>query len=301
MSTSAPGKLIIAGEYAVLRGDPAIVMAIDRRAIATEVDEPEPLSPFLAEVAGRVGRDPGRLRVDTSAFATDGRKLGLGSSAAATVAFAGALAPELELTAIHELAHQAHGAVSARAGARGSGVDVAVSVWGGVIRATPRGEACPAIEPIALPADLVWVAVDSGSPADTRDLVSRVMARAKDRDLDRIARACADLAAASTAAEAVEAIEAGMTAIAELGEATGVALLTEPLGRIARVARRHGGAAKPTGAAGGDMAFAGFVSEAAARQFCDDLKAAGISSVPLALDPHGLLQNPRPGGKVLRD
>jgi phosphomevalonate kinase len=32
---SAPGKLVLAGEYAVLDGAPAIVMAVDRRAVVS--------------------------------------------------------------------------------------------------------------------------------------------------------------------------------------------------------------------------------------------------------------------------
>ena len=35
MIASAPGKLIVTGEYAVLEGAPALVVAMNRRAIAT--------------------------------------------------------------------------------------------------------------------------------------------------------------------------------------------------------------------------------------------------------------------------
>ena len=34
MRASAPGKLLLAGEYAVLSGGPAVVMAVNRRAVA---------------------------------------------------------------------------------------------------------------------------------------------------------------------------------------------------------------------------------------------------------------------------
>lgn len=296
---SAPGKLILAGEYAVLRGAPAIVVAIDRRAVAREVDDPEPLSPFLAEIASRLGRDPGALRVDTAGFSVAGRKLGLGSSAAATVAFAGALAPELDRAAIHELAHWAHGDVSARAGARGSGIDVAASVWGGALRALPQpGDQPPAIERFELPADLILVAVDAGAPADTRELVADVMASATETLLEPVAAAAAALFEADTAGAAIAAIAAGMQAISALGAATGVALITPAIERIATLAAARGGAAKPTGAGGGDVAIAGFADEAAAGRFRDDLAAAGLSVLGFAIDPHGLLQSARPGGMV---
>ncbi len=42
---TAPGKLIVTGEYAVLDGAPALVLAMDRRAVAatvTAADDPSP-------------------------------------------------------------------------------------------------------------------------------------------------------------------------------------------------------------------------------------------------------------------
>jgi phosphomevalonate kinase len=294
---SAPGKLILAGEYAVLRGAAAIVAAIDRRAIARPVDDPGELSPFLAEVAARLGREPGSVRVDTARFYEGGRKLGLGSSAAATVAFAGALAPEVSRDEIFAIALAAHGEVSARGGARGSGIDVAASTYGGVIRATPAGSGLD-VAPLALPDELVLVAVDSGAPADTRDLVRRVMSAAGDADLEALAAAADTLGAATDPGAAIAAIAAGMRAVEALAAATGVALITPALARIAELAAARGGAAKPTGAAGGDVAIAAFANEEDARQFRDDLASAGITALDLAFDPHGLLQMSGPDGMV---
>src|SRR5262245_32806891 len=98
MIARAPGKLILTGEYAVLDGAPALVIAVDRRAIARQTRPPPPRgsSPFLvavaAEIAARRGEgDPAaaramRVAVDSSAFYDGTTKLGLGSSAAVTVA-----------------------------------------------------------------------------------------------------------------------------------------------------------------------------------------------------------------------
>jgi phosphomevalonate kinase len=99
MIATAPGKLILTGEYAVLDGAPALVIAIDRRAIARRMPAKQSTpysSPFLLavarELATRLGDDHPAARValeiavDSSAFYDGAQKLGLGSSAAVTVA-----------------------------------------------------------------------------------------------------------------------------------------------------------------------------------------------------------------------
>jgi phosphomevalonate kinase len=76
---AAPGKLVLAGAYAVLEGAPAIVCAVDRCAYAFDGE-------------GRSTREveaafpEGAPAVDVSELESDGKKLGLGSSAAALVA-----------------------------------------------------------------------------------------------------------------------------------------------------------------------------------------------------------------------
>jgi phosphomevalonate kinase len=105
-TSTAPGKLILTGEYAVLDGATAVVIAVDRRVVARRVPEAQP-SPFLAAVAEQLAARFGAespaattaraIAVDSSACyaAEGGMKLGLGSSAAVTVAAAAlALAAE---------------------------------------------------------------------------------------------------------------------------------------------------------------------------------------------------------------
>ena len=63
VTASAPGKLFLAGEYAVLAGAPALVAAVDRRAHVRAVLEPGagPLDvESLAEGTRRVIHDPER-------------------------------------------------------------------------------------------------------------------------------------------------------------------------------------------------------------------------------------------------
>ncbi len=146
---TAPGKLILTGEYAVLDGAPALVIAVDRRVIAIRTST-RCSSPFLLavahELAQRYGADaPGthaalEIAVDSSPFyaASDRtQKLGLGSSAAVTVAAAAlALAAQhdtLDRDEVLAIALAAHANAQGTKGARGSGADIAAAVYGGTI------------------------------------------------------------------------------------------------------------------------------------------------------------------------
>ena len=87
VTVSAPGKLFVGGEYAVLEGAPAVVTTVDRRAVATTIDRPVPASPVLTAVADAVARELGMeirelptVAVNTDRFSLGRAKLGLGVS-----------------------------------------------------------------------------------------------------------------------------------------------------------------------------------------------------------------------------
>lgn len=305
---SAPGKVLLAGEYAILDGHPAVVMAVKRRAMATLSDQPQSLSPFLwaarEEIALRLGETSdaaaraARVVVDSSALEQARRKLGLGSSAAATVAaVALALGPTEDTPLVYEIAHSAHASAQAKRGARGSGADVAASVHGGILRLQRQGEdQVLAIQSLPRPSAellLVW----TGTPADTPSLVAQVRAH-QGRDP---ALHAALLAALGAAAEAVaqallgsdlpaliQAIHEGANALFALAEHTQAPLIPPTFLQVSSLARDHGGAAKPTGAGGGDLILCVFGSLPAARAFAEIAHRQGMTLLSADVDPQGV-------------
>src|SRR5690606_33179773 len=161
-STRAPGKLVLSGAYSVLEGAPAIVAAVDRYATA---DGTRPAG-FVADEM-RAAMQPPYPLIDASALREEGRKLGLGSSAALLVAALSATG-EFDLDRRSERYRLFERALAAhrRAQGGGSGIDVAASTFGGTLQyqlpaplRTLAGHGSPRITPLPLPSNLhveVW-------------------------------------------------------------------------------------------------------------------------------------------------
>jgi phosphomevalonate kinase len=145
---------MLSGEYAVLDGAPALMVAVNRRAVArVESGGARGSSPFLLAVASELAAQRGdgdgaarvalQIAVDSRGFYDGTNKLGLGSSAAVTAAAVYlALAStdaNISLEEVHAVAAAAHGRAQAPMGARGSGADIAAAVYGGVIEFTRPG------------------------------------------------------------------------------------------------------------------------------------------------------------------
>ena len=283
MIASAPGKLILTGEYAVLEGAPAIVVAVDRRAVARRGSEVT-TSPFVRAVAellaGEAGEIARRVVVDTTALYDGELKLGLGSSAAATVAAtACAGVPRDEIFA---LALAAHGNAQALRGARGSGADVAAAVHGGTI-AFEAGR----VRRLAWPDGLHLVPFFTGAAADTATLVARVAAQRT----AEVAAALAEIADASRAAEAaldVQAFARAGAAIDQLARATGIALVPPCVAAARSALAALGGTAKTTGAGGGDVGVAVLPATADATETARRLIEAGCKPLRLSVDETGV-------------
>lgn len=263
MKAIAPGKVLLTGAYAVLDGAPAIVAAVDRYAIADGSRAASAPSPEVRAWSG----DRPAPEVDVSAlYDPSGRKLGLGSSAAALVAAVGARAltdgidprAPRERDRIFRVARDAH----ARAQRGGSGVDVAASVYGGVIEYEAGDERTPGVvRPRELPHPLSVVVYDSGTSARTSDMLERVGALRRRGEGDKVFARLRDVAFEAVAAVArrdgpgfVTAARAFGKALDDLGRAALAPIVPPSFAELAARASCEGAAFVPSGAGGGDVA-----------------------------------------------
>ena len=161
LTCSAPGSTIVMGEHAVLHGYPAIVAALDVRlsvtlspltesqlhiessvgdwqssmdsALGAELDQ-QPLRFVLAAVqfysASMSGLPGLHIKIDSDIDPT----MGLGSSAALTVALVGALRAWLQLGRDQQQTLHDAVAIIRHVQGRGSGADAAASCYGGLVR-----------------------------------------------------------------------------------------------------------------------------------------------------------------------
>jgi phosphomevalonate kinase len=283
----APGKAFLTGEYAVLHGGTAIVMAIDRHARA-RLGTPRQRSPLLA-AAAKVSIDhcgPAEVDVDTSAMiGPDGQKLGLGSSAAAVTAAVlmrhHAAGCQLTDDELFVLARRAH----ARVQPGGSGADVLASVLGGVLEVRRDPESGIEWSPAALPAGLELVFLWTGAAASTPALVAAVGDMAA--DLVGLAAELSGALLGGERAASLALVERYREELRKLGQDAGVEIITPAHEQVAALARARGGAAKPSGAGGGDLAVAFLWEPEAARALREDARAVGLLPIDLRIEPLG--------------
>lgn len=298
-AVSAPAKLFLFGEYAVLGGARALVQATRRcvtasltpgqRAYRVEGADlaTELALPRAALAALELPTDADvlhELTLDVSALYERGQKLGLGSSAASTVAIIKALAPDRSPEQIFELAHRAHRALQ---GGRGSGADVASSAFGGTIayRLTTSSLPAPAdlltrdLQPrdgeahiadaailaaLQLPADLKLRAVWTGEPASSVSFIKGLTA-AWNQDfeavastlqaLGRQAERALDACLTNDTALWLDAFAQADQGMERLGETCDLPIITPAHRRLREHAREQGALVKPSGAGGGDFSL----------------------------------------------
>ncbi len=310
---------MVSGEYAVLEGAVAVVASVNVRAYARwsigaasgsparigsspqSAQNPAEavLTRKLAEEA--VGAVQAELAIDVNELRKSGRKLGLGSSAAAAAAAAGAvlasagedLGDAKVQRRAFELALAGHKAIAPE----GSGADVAASSLGGFVRFRLDGEQVAEAERVAWPARVATRVVWTGKEARTSEFLRAVRAfEGRDRagygsirdTLHAQAKRFADAIAGADSAEIVASAGLYGATMGELGRAAGVSIVTPELQRIADLAVNHGGAAKPSGAGGGDVAIAFFTSETDAVSFDAACLAAGLDLLDLGLGAPGV-------------
>ena len=319
VSASAPGKVVISGEYAVLDGAPAIAAAVSRRARVTIGRAPGSdhtvSSPDISGEGGKFrsrdgnvewlnGRDlfgivehvwqttaaaPAHavaISIDTSEFLDRGstKKLGLGSSAALTTALAAALyALAGEEGNVLETALAAHRRFQHGAG---SGVDVACSTAGGVIMYCIDDERPQARQ---WPDGLLYALLWSGIPASTTAKLDVLARRAPMRSREELAAAAQRVAAAWIDSSAVEII-AAMHAYTDSLQTFSIDhdLGIFDAGHAGLIMPGDADVVyKPCGAGGGDVGIALATDEDALAAFVDRAMAANFVPLDLVIDPHG--------------
>ncbi|MBX6765515.1 MAG: hypothetical protein IRY88_17885 [Rubrobacteraceae bacterium] len=340
----APGKLFLLGEYAVLEGAPALMLAVDARASAVvepaatpgwELVAPDVLQKSVAfrfdeaglpvwpeeDLARRLslvdqvlrglavrGLLPGseelRVTLDTSDFfaVRDGkrRKLGLGSSAALTVALSSALTAAAGREDrvgnrrgwLEELLH-IHRALQ---DGRGSGADLAAAIYGGCLRYR-LDEDNPLIEGCGWPEGLHRLFVWTGTPSSTGEYLARLDAWRQrnpgeyDRrlgELRALAEEGIDAVGRGGVEETLGAFAAYARALHELGAATKIPIYSTEHRRISGLVEGAGGVYKPCGAGGGDFGVALFDEVGRLEVARVKLERAGFLCPPLAPDGDGL-------------
>ena len=318
----APGKLVALGEYAVLDGAPAVVLALDRYVEVTldassdgvcrlsmrsaELVERsfapgEPSGAGLVDlVAAAAPQLAWTAAIDSRALFASGAKLGLGSSAAVLTAWAGAFAafargqgcplPAPRVEALIDLHRQFQGG-------KGSGLDVAASYTGGAITFSLARPGLPQIGSVRLPNSVGFAGIFAGRSASTPELVAhyRAWRRRRPQEAAALVRRLTAQAEAGCAALTrddaagwLEAFAAYGQGLEELGAAIGADIVTAEHREIGVEARRYGVAYKVSGAGGGDLGLACAADVEALEAFRKSVGDRGFRVINVSLADHGL-------------
>jgi phosphomevalonate kinase len=352
----APGKLFVAGEYAVVDpGNPAILVAVDRYITVTVTGPAEAgveissdlgprgvrlqwrdgrLVPYgaqdeqgargglahvlsaietVARLSAQRGLPAPSFKVSVESGLHDhGTKYGLGSSGAVTVATVAAAAAFCGLTLTAEERFRLALLATAEIDPKGSGGDLAASTWGGWIAyrapdrtavlalARDRGvqEALSAPWPgfevrrLPVPKGLSLEVGWTGNPASTAALVSGLHRRPwrGTASHQRFVKATTDCVRAAIAAleqedgpELLDQIRRARRELARLDDEVGLGVFTPRLTALCEAAEAVGGAAKPSGAGGGDCGIALLDAEASRdiAQLRERWASAGVTPLPI--------------------
>jgi len=332
---------VLSGEYAVLADAPAVVAAIDRRALVTvsggsgsqhvlttpgylegswhfrlreggvfewRQQLPDPAAFALFEAIWKcfdsMAWPPLSVSIDTRAFydRPGGCKLGLGSSAAVSVALIAALqqvgaaahapgnSPDNRLDA---LAFEAH---SRFQGGRGSGVDIAASLQGGLLQYR-RGSVVA--DSLAWPEDLQCRFLWSGRPALTADKLALLEANdsaAADSSAQALGIAANNAAAAwsgGAGPQIMDAMREFVDVLRRFSIDLDLGIFEAGHEQLAELAAASGIVYKPCGAGGGDIGVVLAERGTAIDDFCVRASGQGFSLLQLAMDEQGVLTKVR--------
>ncbi|MCG3172557.1 MAG: hypothetical protein GMKNLPBB_00711 [Myxococcota bacterium] len=239
------------------------------------------------------GVPAGRIVLDSSdLYARDGRKLGLGSSAAEPAALAAVL-EMIPAPARPESLAELRALMRRPELEPGSGADLAAALLGGVRKVVVRdGE--PHVTEAGLPDDDIFLAlIYSGVSQPTRHLVSLFRQR-QDHPADDFRRGleelrdAAHLVSTSWKFTPVLAMWVWAERYTEFLRACLKEAWIDAYDPVLELAARHQGIARPTGAGGGDCLLAAFEEEPDRAAFLHDCAQRNWQAWAIALGAEGV-------------
>lgn len=352
VQSKAPGKLYVAGEYAVVEpGHSAIITAVDlfvtvnisqsaqaKGSIFSKgfTDDPVKWERVNKHIELEHSKDALKyvlsaihtteaylnergiplsafdLRIESELDNATGRKLGLGSSGAVTVATVQALLDFYGVDRTNLLVYKLSVLAQLRLGVNSSFGDIAAITYTGWIQYTSFDrhfvkafrqehsitETVEAywpklmIKKLRVAKDVHFLVGWTGSPASSDDLVGAVQQeKAQTQEQYHLflaeSKASVDLLRLgleeNNAHKIRQAISCNRQALVQMGEETNVPIETSLLTELIEIAEKHNGAAKTSGAGGGDSGIAFIFEKAQMQDIIDEWQMAGITHLPLAI------------------
>ena len=323
VTASAPGKVVLSGEYAVLDGAAAICAAINRRArvtITRSADDHHVVTASgIVTTTGRFTVSDGRfewlqggqdyallecvwralaatvpdslvLTLETQEFVDvdSGTKFGIGSSAALAVALTAALDCVADAKAdIKRIAVLAHRDFQSGAG---SGVDVACSLQGGVIEYHLHAASAALPWPDGLAFALLWSGVAAST--DTRlEKLDSLKSHPSRAALGTAANCVATSWQSGLPMVILDEFRAYTGALRQFSVDHDLGIFDAGHAELADAADAAGVVYKPCGAGGGDIGIVLADDEALIESFLDVATQKNFKRLHLTIDPSGVQRN----------
>lgn len=353
-SATVPGKLYIAGEYAVVTpGYPAMLMTVDRF-LSVKIKEsnhttgtfkstnysPTPFEwdrvsdrfefkdwshPFylLKVVIQTVEHYVDELNIPLQIFDIeihseldyDGKKIGLGSSGAVTIAMIKALLDYYEIEFTHLDVYKLAAIAHVKYKSNGSFGDLAACAFTGIIAYTSFDKEWLntqlnissykqllkmewphlTIERVPLPKDLTILVGWTGKPASTENLVETMYQSSNQIVFNEFLKQSQDCVfelidtfKQNNTKRALELIQTNRQLLIQMGRSKDKVIETPELSKLCQIANQFGGSGKSSGAGGGDCGIALIDQESNKESIINTWEKAGIQALNLTIYTNGV-------------